>query len=225
MKPKGIIIVLLSLSLVVVSVQGQNGYKQEFAVGGSFAANFSTVYFRPKVPQKQHLAFYGGATARWITENHLGLVAEINYARQGWQEDFSEYEENNYRYGRTLNYIEIPFLTHIYFGGERARFFVNIGPKIAFLLSENTDQNLNGEAPHQVNEQHDMKVEGKVDWGLGGGPGFELRTGIGSFLVEGRYYYGLGNLYGSMKEDRFAISAPHVITAKITYMFTLWKKK
>jgi len=224
MNPKGIIAALLSFSLMAVSVQGQNGYRQEFAMGGSLATNFSTVYFRPKVPQKQHLAYYGGATFRWITENHLGLAVEINYARQGWQEDFSEYGKNDYRYSRTLNYIEMPFLTHIYFGGERVRFFVNIGPKIGFLLSENTDQNLNGEAPHQVNEQHDMKVENKVDWGLGGGPGVELRTGIGSFLLEGRYYYGLGNLYGSMKEDRFAISAPHVITAKITYLFTFRRK-
>ena len=90
---------------------------------------------------------------------------------------------------------------------------------IAYILNpEKTDENLNGAKPNTENEQHDMPIEKKFDWGLCGGPGIELRTGIGSFLLEGRYYYALGDIFNSRKEDYFSKSSSQVISAKITYM-------
>src|SRR5699024_12794713 len=69
--------------------------------------------------------------------------------------------------------------------------------------------------PNYENEQHNMPVEKKFDWGLCGGPGIELRTGIGSFLLEGRYYYALSDIFNSRKEDYFSKSSSQVISAKI----------
>ena len=155
------------------------------------------------------------------TENHLGLQAELNYAQQGWEEEFEEQPE--YQYSRTINYIELPFLTHIYFGGKRFKFFFNLGPKIGYALSESTKSNLNGAEPNRNNMQHDMPIEKKFDWGLCGGPGLELSTGIGHFLLEGRYYYALGDIYGSQKKDPFARSASQTIGVKFTYLFPLWR--
>ena len=68
-----------------------------------------------------------------------------------------------------------------------------------------------------------MPLEKKFDWGLCGGPGFELRTGIGSFLLEGRYYYALGDIFNSRKEDYFSKSSSQVISAKLTYMIPIFK--
>lgn len=69
-----------------------------------------------------------------------------------------------------------------------------------------------------------MPVEKKFDWGLCGGPGLEIRTGAGSFLLEGRYYYALGDIYGNQKKDPFPKSASQVISVKLTYLFPLWGK-
>ena len=69
--------------------------------------------------------------------------------------------------------------------------------------------------------QHDQPTDKRLQWGLCGGPGVELRTGIGSFLIEGRYFYGLGNLYNSRKEDHFSQSAPQIISVKLSYLFTI----
>ena len=166
----------------------------------------------------------GGVTVRWNTEPHLGLQAELNFSQQGWQEKYEEKPE--YHYSRTINYIEMPFLTHIYFGKKNFRFFVNLGPKIGFALGESTDSNLNGVNPNEnrPDEQHTLEVQRKFDWGLCGGPGIELRTGIGSFLLEGRYYYALGDIFNSRKGNPFPKSASQVISAKITYLIPIIKK-
>ena len=190
-------------------------------VGGSFGTTFSYVSFMPKVQHGMKMGYTGGATIRWITEKHLGLQAELNFAQFGWKETFGE--EPQYRYERTINYLELPFMTHIYFGSDRFRFFINLGPKIGYALSESTDENLNGATPNLTNDQHDMPIDKRFEWGLCGGPGIELRTGIGCFLLEGRYYYALGDIYNSRKGDVFSKSSTQVISAKITYLIPIKK--
>ncbi len=218
---------LLSIGLaccIVIGMQAQKeSFNQQLYVGASFGTTFSKIDFVPKVPTKLKMGYTGGVTLRWITENHLGLQAEINLAQQGWDEKFEEQPE--YKYARTLNYIEVPILTHIYFGNDRFRFFVNLGPKVGYLIGESTDDNLNGAEANRVNAQHDMSVEKKFDWGLCGGPGIEFHTGIGTFILEGRYYYALGDVFKSRKEDFFSKSTSQVITAKVSYLIPLRKKK
>lgn len=212
------------ICLVTISgsrAQDNNTFKQELAIGASFGTNFSSVSFFPKVNTKMLMGYNGGMTIRWITEKYLGLQAELNFSQQGWDEKFEEQPE--YKYSRTINYVELPIMTHIYFGSKRFNVFVNLGPKIGYAISESTNENLNGDKPNSMNDQHNMAVESKFDWGLCGGPGIELRTGIGSFLLEGRYYYALGNVFKSRKEDIFSKSASQVISAKITYLIPLWK--
>ena len=196
-------------------------FRQELSVGPSFGVTFSSVSFYPKVNKSMKQGYTGGVAVRWVTEKHLGLQAELNYTQQGWQEAFDE--QPQYAYSRTLNYLELPFLTHIYFGSDRFRFYLNLGPKIGYLLSESTESNLGDAEPNRTNDQHHLAVQRKFDWGLCGGPGLELRTGIGSFLLEGRYYYALGDIFNSKRSDPFAKSAGQVISAKITYLFPILK--
>lgn len=214
------------LSLVGLSVcQAQkSAFKQELAVGASFGMNFSSVSFTPSIPTKMKLGFNGGATIRWNTEPNLGLQAELNFTQHGWQEEFEE--QPQYKYNRTINYVELPFLTHIHFGSQRVRVFVNLGPKIGYALSESTESNLNGVNPNPNREeaQHTLDVQKKFDWGLCGGPGIELRTGIGSFLLEGRYYYALGDIFNSRKGDTFSKSSSQVISARLTYLIPVFTK-
>lgn len=215
-------VVLLSMLVcgMLSGIQAQKKtFKQQLSVGASFGTTFSKIDFVPKVANKFNMGYTGGLTLRWITENNLGLQAEVNLSQQGWDEKFDEHPE--YKYARTLNYIELPILTHIYFGNERFRFFFNLGPKVGYLIGESTDENLNGAEANLVNQQHGMVAEKKFDWGLCGGPGVELRTGIGTFLLEGRYYYALGDVFKSRKEDFFSKSNSQVISAKVSYLIPL----
>jgi hypothetical protein len=49
--------------------------------------------------------------------------------------------------------------------------------------------------------------------------GFELRTGIGNFILDGRYYFGLSDIYNNAKADDFQASSNQVIGVKLTYFF------
>lgn len=218
------IIALLCISLAIAcESRAQTKFKQELSVGASFGVNFSSVSFSPRVKQSMLMGFNGGAVLRWNTEANMGLQTELNFTQQGWKEKYDEHPE--YEYSRTLNYVEIPFLTHIYFGSKRVKVFVNLGPKIGYEISESTKSNLQGITIQTTSptEQHSMPVEKKFDWGLCGGPGLEIRTGIGYFLLEGRYYYALGDIYRSQKKDPFAKSAPQVISVKLSYLLPILK--
>lgn len=211
------IIVVLCFIIPAISAMAQKStFQSEIAFGASFGITESNVSFMPKVSTKMKMGFTGGAVVRWETEKNLGLQGEINFSQHGWAEKFEN--QPQYKYSRTLNYVDMPILTHIYFGSNRFKFFVNLGPKIGYSIGESTDSNLDGNEVIKVDKQHNMKVEKKFDWGLCGGPGIELRTGIGYFILEGRYYYALGDVFKSRKEDFFSKSSSQVISAKISYL-------
>jgi hypothetical protein len=229
MSHKHILILLITGLLWATEAVGQHNFRQEFAVGGSFGMGVSSVSFVPKVQENQLLGAHGGLTVRWLTETFAGLVLEVNYSQQGWDEHFDD--AASYHYTRRLNYIDIPLLSHLYYGfwNDRVRFFVNVGPKIGFLLGESTTQKVNPSSPPideitgrpHTSQQWDMPVENSFSWGICGGPGFELRTPIGYFQLEGRYYYSLGDIFGNRKSDPFPKSSSQVIFGKLTYLIPL----
>ena len=119
-------------------------------------------------------------------------------------------------------------------GRERKGFqgFFQIGPQIGIFMSESTDTNIIPGAqtvtPRSSNivAQETMPVEKKFDYGITGGAGIEFSVPkAGHFLLEGRYYYGLGNIYGNSKSDYFAKSNFGQIVIKMTYLFDIIKTK
>jgi hypothetical protein len=208
---------------IVFGAQAQKTvFRPEFAVGVSGGFNFASTSFSPKVLQGSLIAPNAGLTLRWLTEKNCGVQVELNYKQQGWSEKFEDPETSEplgYNYSRKMSYIEIPFLTHVYFGQGKVNYFVNLGPQLGYLISESTDSNLDGDEPGNVNAQHTMEADKKFEWGLGGGPGIELRTGAGNFLLEGRFYYALSDFYNTRRKDYFSKASSQVISVKLTYLF------
>ena len=125
-----------------------------------------------------------------------------------------------------MNYVNIPFLAHLAFGKENRglQFFINAGPQIGFLLSDSHTISGNWEDyTGIIVEQHDAPIDNKFDYGITGGAGVELRTKIGHFQVEGRYYYALSDFYSTTKKDYFSRAAHGVISVKVAYLFDLMK--
>ncbi|MDR1357346.1 MAG: PorT family protein [Tannerellaceae bacterium] len=219
------IIAIAGLALAA-GVAAQSEFKHEYAIGASFGMGVSSVSFVPSVQEKQLLGARAGLTFRWLTESFAGLILELNYSQEGWEERF---DDPAFSYTRRLNYVDIPLLSHFYYG-KRTRFFFNIGPKIGFMVGESTTGKFDSPPPVDeitgrlhTSEQWDMRVENKLAWGLCGGPGFELHTRIGIFQLEGRYYYSLGDIFGNRKADHFSKSSGQVIFGKLTYLIPLKK--
>ena len=222
---------LLALIISFLSISSLYSQKKvfdnELYIGVGGGAYASSVDFVPSIPQNQKIDYFGGVSAKYITQDHLGLIIEANYSRRGWEEEYDT--ESDFSYSRTLNYLEVPFLTHIYFG-DKARFIINVGPQISFLLNDKQSmssalasdvearQAIDPDAPIGVQYSPFSELN-RFDYGIVGGVGMTLQTGIGNFDLEGRYYFGLGDVFESRrsKNSYFGRSAHRLIEAKLTY--------
>lgn len=213
-------------------------FKPEWSFGIGGGPTFASMSFvsgrgMPKVENTFSQKFHGGIAVRYITEKNLGFIIELNYAQQGWEEKFDKEEfgetADNLEYSRTFNNIELPFLTHIYFG-NKTRFIFNLGPKISYIISESEKKNesfsnwlTTASGTNYMLDHYKTKAQNKFDYGLVGGMGMEFRTGIGNFAIEGRYYLGFGDVFKSGSGESFSRSANRVITAKLTYYIDPFK--
>ena len=227
---KRLFLLFLCSSFFVVSLFAQKeSFPTEFHIGVGGGGVASNISFVPSIPQVLSYSYQGGVAAKYISEKHLGLIAELNLTRKGWREEFDPETQEGFSYDRTLTYIDVPFMTHVYFG-EKTRFVINAGPQISLLIGENSYMSqplsdhidalkkANPGAPIGV-QYESMSEMKRFDYGLIGGVGMELRTGIGIFDLEGRYYFGLGDIFTSRRSEEayFTRSAHRVIMAKLTY--------
>lgn len=226
---KGYIVagLLLTAGVLPVSAQLQE-QRRNFALGVNGGVNLSSVSFQPTIKQNTMIGPAMGITARYISEKYFkmicGVQMEVNYSQRGWNEKIEDGTDNTYK--RSMSYIEIPLLAHLAFGkdeGHGARFIVNLGPQVGFLLSEK--ETMGGKwAPddrYTSNITYGKMADNKFDYGLVGGMGVELRTGIGNFVLEGRYYFGLSDFYGNSKKDPYSRSAHSYIGGRLTYLFDI----
>ncbi|WP_321517338.1 porin family protein [uncultured Bacteroides sp.] len=224
-------ILLLLLVWISIPAAAQLGeQRNNLSIGISGGANYNNVSFTPTIKQKGYLAPTGGITARYISEKYFsmlcGVQLELNYSQRGWEENI---QDNTNTYSRTMTYLEVPFLAHLAFGKEKSGlFFINMGPQVAYLLSEKEHYSADWDASKRsngINYQYGKMAENKLDYGLLGGGGIEIPTRIGEFLLEGRYYLGLADFYknNQANTDNFEKSSHNTITVKLTYLFNLSK--
>ncbi len=240
-----LLLMLLSLPLGLQAQIGQ--HRDEFAVGVSGGYVMSQINFKPDVQQGWMGSPMVGLTLRYTTEKYFSsvcaIVGEVNYVKIGWKQKIltltdepvintvtNEAEE----YERRIGYVQVPLLARLGWGRERKgmQFFFQIGPQVGFYLNEKTEANYElskrniGMRSSVVIEQETMPVENKFDYGIAGGIGLEYsHPKLGHFLLEGRYYFGLGNIYGNTKRDYFARSNYANIMVKASWLFDIAKTK
>lgn len=232
------------LTIVPVAMTAQIGeHRNDLAIGFNGGLNMSSVSFTPKVSQAKLNGITGGLSVRYVCEKYFSTVCslygEINYSQMGWKEDIVDVNDMPVintatglpeEYSRTVNYIQVPLMAHLAWGREQKgfAFFVNLGPQFGIYMSESTKTNFDfsdRNAADRVNPvcaQDTMAVENKFDYGIAAGAGIEFsHPKVGHFLLEGRYYYGLGNIYGDSKRDYFGSSNFGTITVKLAYLFDI----
>ncbi len=226
---------ILIACIVAIKTMAQVGeLRDNVSIGFNGGYNLSSVDFSPTIKQGLQPGYTGGATLRYTTEKYFALICaaqlEVNFAQRGWNETIDDGSDNTYR--RTTNYIEIPFFAHLGWGKEDRgfQFFINAGPQIGLFLSDEEFYGFTQEKPwdpsnrpNNQTAQYGKKVENTLEYGIAGGAGIELKTGIGNFIVEGRYFFGLSDMFGNSKADPFGRSANTTITAKITYLVDILK--
>ena len=235
------------LALLPFTAEAQVGdYRTDLAIGGSAGYVMSNVGFVPDVPQGQLGGFTAGLTVRYTCEKYFSsvcsIVGEVNVTQTGWKEDILDAnndpvyyaddvnKESPLFYERKMTYLQIPLMARLGWGRERKglQAFFQAGPQIGVYLSESTKTNVmigHGTANQrasQVVAQDTLAVQNKFDYGIAAGGGVELSIPkLGHFILEGRYYYGLGNIFKNSKSDYFGKSNYGQIVIKATYLFDI----
>ncbi len=210
-------------------------YRSALAIGvnGGYALN--KVSFTPSVKQGYKGGCTMGITLRYTCERYFKLLcalqAEANYTQLGWKEVI---ETSNDTYSRTVNYIQVPLLARLALGKEERgpMGYLVLGPQLGFYLNDSDKRG--GEwsestialRPNHVVDQYDLPIQNHFEYGITGGLGLEINTRhAGHFMIEGRYYFALSNIFKDGKSDAFARSANGAIIAKASYLFDLFHKK
>lgn len=222
------IVLLLTVFLGIMGAKAQTHYIPHVWVGGHAGMTMSEISFSPSVRQSMVQGMTAGLSFRYAEERHVGLIAEFNISQRGWKEDF---EGAPFSYSRRLTYMEIPVLTHIFFGSPKFKGFFNLGPVVGYMIGDNIKSDFDYAHPDQVpgfplsnrsTEQMAMEIKNKFDYGITAGAGCEFVVKRRhAFSLEARYYFGLGNIYPSSKKDTFSASRGTSIMVTLGYMFRL----
>ena len=206
---KSIAIGILACLLASPAMAQVGELRNNWAIGVNGGLNMSSVSFEPSIKQQSKNGMAMGFTARYMCEKYFSMLCGIQ---------------------AEVNYVEFPLLAHLAFGKDALdsgmRFFLNMGPQIGFFLSEKENMSDNWDTsarPNGITQQYGKMVENKFDYGILGGAGLEMSTGIGHFLLEGRYYYGLSDFWESTKKDFFTRSGHSYLGVRLTYLFDITK--
>lgn len=221
---------IASAVLVPLAANGQTHYEPRISVGGRAGMSLSRMDFSPSVTQSFLPGSCGAVSFRYTEEKLFGLVAEIGWTQRGWKENFETADALSF--SRSLTYIKMPVMTQIIFGGKRFKTFFNIGPEFGYMVSDGISSNFDYSNPTanpswpkdrpRRTEQMTMDVKNKFDYGLTGGVGFEFYVQPRhSVTVEGRYYFGLGNIFPATKADVFSASRCTSIEVSLGYNFRI----
>lgn len=234
MKLRHFILYMLLFVVPSVHVMAQVGeHRNDFSVGFMGGYTMNKMDFMPKIKQSSKGAPMVGFAARYICEKYFtticGVELELQYNNLGWQELIEDGSGNTYK--RDLHFLEVPVLMQMGWGRERRglKFLFEAGPQVGLYLSGEEHRG-GGEwnpaaRPNGVVYQYGKEPDNKIDYGIAAGLGLEYSSPFGHFLLQGRYYYGLGDLYDNSKRGDFGRSANQTIVVKLTYLFDLVRTK
>ncbi len=229
------LIFLVAFALVLMAacsgeMVAQRHYVPHVHVGAHAGMSMSNVSFYPKTKQQLLQGMQFGLSFRFAEERHVGLLAELNVEQRGWKEDFEE-DNASFEYYHRTTYLELPILTHIFFGSRVVKGFFNLGPEIGYMISDKVHANFDYTNPSAVPgfpiefrevDQMKLKITNRFDYGITAGAGVEfVIKKRHCLMLEGRYYYGLGNIFPSAKKDEFQDSSGSSILVTLGYMFRI----
>lgn len=243
-------LVAVVCALCSVGASAQVGdYRSELAVGFSGGYTMSKVGFNPSVPQQYIGGYTAGLTVRYTCEKYFNsicaLVGEVNVAQIGWKDDILDVNdeavlipgtETPEEYQRSLTYVQVPLLARLGWGRERhgVQGFFQLGPQVGFMLGDKSTSNFKHEDRNKNDRvgimydavQDTLPIDRKFDYGITVGAGIEFSNRkVGHFILEGRYYYGLGDIFNNSKRDYFGRSNNNSIVIKLTYLFDVIRSK
>ncbi|HSH52308.1 MAG TPA: porin family protein [Bacteroidales bacterium] len=208
-------IVLILLFIITSTFAQEKDFEPVAQFGIRQGINYSSVLFSPGINQGIKLGYTGGFVFKYSNEKNLALQIELNFSQKGWLEDLDTLPNS---YQRNLDYIELPFLSHIYFGKRNVKFYVNIGPSAGYLIRDEIKSEITNEL--YAREYYNLEIDNKFDFNVLAGLGLIIDTQIGSFQTGFRYSLTLTDIFKYTSDSIFENSQNQVISFSLAYYFS-----
>ncbi len=213
------LITIIVILFFVHRVQAQEKFTSETTIGIKQGVNISKVFFNPVINQKITTGYSGGIIFKHISQESLGIQMELNFSQQGWTEKL----DTTNSYLRRLNQINLPFMTHVELGKGDAKFLINLGPTLSYLISENERIKLVN--PKDARVYYGKKIDNILELGVCFGFGFVTTTSIGSFQFETRFNQNLSDIFKNISDLNITSAKIQSVELSISYLIELKKTK
>lgn len=197
----------------------QAPFTSVFSLGANSGMNISSVNFNPIVKQKTTIGIAGGIMAKYLSDPGLGIQLEANFTQKGWTEN----RDTLGSYSRSLNYLEIPLMSHFEIGKKKNKVIINVGPFVSFLVSQK--ENINIIDTIGISDHYGAKLDNTIEFGLVGSIGYLRTTNKGDFLLEARFNQSLNGIFNSNNAELFPVSQNQVIGIRLCYFMNFTKKE
>ncbi len=205
---------MLWLGVSIFDTYAQSEFKPEFSYGIKGGMNSTKVKFMPPITQNSYYGMLVGIVGRYKTESWVGVQMELNYSVKGWEEDLEGKDEY---YRRVFQTLELPLLTTFNIkASNRLAVNVNMGPQLSYTLKDEEYKRL---VETELKPHYGMDLKNNLLFMLTGGLGLEVSTGMGNFIIEGRYCFSFSDFFGNRKADVFQNSQFDYFSVSITYLF------
>jgi hypothetical protein len=214
--PKKLLLAFLSL-LCVLNLTAQKTFIPSTYLGITAGGAFNRVGFTPTVKQNMLAASSFGVMFRHISEPHIGVQIEINYAGHGWIEN----RDSLGKYTRNLTVLDIPFTAVFFIGSKKLRFAINLGPDFNYLLHDNEKIAMIDTAYNKG--YYGVPIEPKWLFGFNGGASVEWYSKIGTFAIRASYNYMLTD-YFPLKSDvyYYEVSKSQTLNLGVSYFIKIF---
>jgi hypothetical protein len=210
---------LLTISIYFIIISLSNAQSHIGIKGGR---SFSRVYFVPFKKQEFIQSNTAGIVFKHFSIPHFGIQLEINYLQKGWKEIIQNADST---YSRKLDYLEMPFLSHLYIGKGKTKAFLTIGPYIAYSLSGTEERNKNDILTS--NDYSFPDTTYRFNFGVMGGLGINYEFKFGTLQFEARFSQSLRNVFkprDAISRDR-DIALSQMMTFSLSYFLPGKKNK
>jgi hypothetical protein len=202
--------------LLTCSLVAQQKFKPSTSIGFNAGGSLCRVGFNPPVNQNALNTGYAGLVFRHVSEPHIGIQIELNYAGRGWIENLDSLGT----YKRNLKVLDFPVTAAFIAGSKKLRFVFTLGPYLTYLLHDEEKRSIVDTAYYK--EYYGKELSGNWKYGLTGGLSVEWHTPLGAFGIRAAYCYNLTNIFPLNNEKYYySGSKMQTLNAGITYSIKL----
>lgn len=162
-----------------------------------------------------------GLMFKYFDAEYVGFQAELHLTSRGYRSSIND--TLGIMQKRVNQYIELPMFIQFRLNLSVAYLHINLGPYFAYLLKAKEGNNQTGK--YELNDYNlHLLRDNRFDYGIAAGVGLSHDFKWGSLQVEGRYSYGLGDLFDVNYTDNPSQSPAMFQSVIVSYCYILGKK-